>query len=121
MPTSKLPRRLAVVGIAIGLALMVVWWYVTKYNPFHLPSLEQAETMGNYSAPRLYWLLKDTMFALCPGLFLHVFTMEASGSVTWLMWVPAVLLNGPIYYLVGRLLVAQTARRSRASLWNSHV
>lgn len=115
LTTSKLPRRFAIIGIALGLVLMIMWWYVDKYNPFHLPSLEQARTMGNYSAPGSYWLFKDIMFVLCPGLFLQVFTIDAGGAVTWLMWVLAALLNGPIYYFVGLLLATLTRRRSSVS------
>jgi hypothetical protein len=85
---------------------MAVWWYIDKYDPFHLPTLEQVRTMGNYSAPPLYWFVKDLMFALCPGLFLQVFMIDASPAVIWFMWVLAVLLNGPIYYCLGLVLVA---------------
>jgi hypothetical protein len=89
---------------------MATWWYINRYDPFHLPTLEQVQTMGNYSAPRLYWLLEDLMFALCPGLFLQMFTIDAGPTITWFMWIVAALINGPIYYCVGLLLVALTER-----------
>jgi hypothetical protein len=103
---SQLPRRLALVGVLLGFVLMGMWWYVDRYNPFQLPTLEQAQSIGNYAAPKLYWFLKDAMFALCPGLFLQLFTMDASKTVTWLMWILAALLNGPVYYLVGLVTAA---------------
>jgi hypothetical protein len=110
MTTSKLPRRLAVIGIATGVGLMAMWWYIDKFDPFHLPTSEQAQTMGNYSAPPLYWFLKDLMFVLCPGLFLQVFTIDMGTVVTWFMWGLAALLNGPIYYAAGLILAALMKR-----------
>lgn len=45
------------------------------------------------SAPTSYWVLKDLMFALCPGLFLFVFAIGVDGVVAWFMWVLAALLK----------------------------
>jgi hypothetical protein len=115
MNTPKLPRRFAVFGIAIGFGLMVMWWYIGEYNPFHLPTSEQARTMGNYSAPSLYWLLKDLMFVLCPGLLIQVFTIGTSDRFAWIMWVLSALINGLIYYAVGLILAALIKRWGKVS------
>ncbi len=41
------------------------------------------------------------MFVMCPGLLLQIFTIGTSDRLGWVMWVLAVLLNAPIYYLLG--------------------
>ncbi len=91
---------------------MALYWSDYKYNFFHLPTSAEAETMGNYSAPPLYRFLEDVMFALCPGLFLQVLTMDTGDAVGAFMWVLAALLNGPIYYCLGLIIVAVMKRVS---------
>jgi len=105
---SRVPRTLAFAGIAIGFAFMVMWWYIVTYDPFHLPT---AEAPSSYSAPALYWLLKDSIFVLCPGEIMGVFCMDCTGyTVPLLIWTVAALLNGPIYYCLGLLIVNVTNR-----------
>lgn len=106
MIQSKLPRRLAAVGIVIGFAFMAIWWYIDRYDPFHLPTWRQAQTMGNFSAPPLLRLIEKLTFVLCPGSLLHLFTMDMGESTTHLTWVLAALINGPIYFTVGVVLAA---------------
>jgi hypothetical protein len=101
---SRLPRTLAVVGVAIGFGLMATWWYVDKYDPFHLPTWRQSQTMGNISAPASFRFLKGATFILCPGSLLHIFTMDMSDNAIYAAWVLAALLNGPIYYAVGMVI-----------------
>ena len=101
LTTPKLPQRLAALGIVVGLGLMATWWYVDKYDPFHLPTWQQAQSMGNFSAPRPLKFLQDVTFALCPGSLLHVFTMDSGNVMTYLTWIVAALLNGLLYYLIG--------------------
>ena len=91
---------------------MALYWCDYKYNFFHLPTSAEAQSMGNYSAPPLYWFLEDLMFALCPGLFLQVLTIGTGDALGAFMWVLAALLNGPIYYCVGLILVAVMKRFS---------
>jgi hypothetical protein len=106
LTTSRVPRRLAVIGIVIGFGLMMTWWYVDKYDPFRLPTWQQAQTMGNFSAPPLLKFLEDLTFALCPGSYLHLFTMDMGNVMTYLTWIVAALLNGPLYYAIGLVITA---------------
>jgi hypothetical protein len=107
---SSVPRRLAAIGIVIGFGLMMIWWYVDKYDPFHLPTWQQAQSMGNFSAPPLLKFLQDLTFVLCPGSFLHVFTMDMGNVTTYLTWTAAALLNGPLYYAIGLVIAALMKR-----------
>jgi hypothetical protein len=112
---SRLPRKLAVIGIVIGFSLQGAWWYVYKYDPFHLPTLQQAQNMGNFSAPPLMTALEDLTFVLCPGSLLHVFTMDMGETITSLTWTVAALLNGALYYAIGLGAVALVRRGRRES------
>jgi hypothetical protein len=104
--TSRLPLRLAVLGMVIGFGLMATWWYVDRYDPFHLPTWQQAQSMGNFAAPQLLKFLQDVTFVLCPGSLLHVFTMDSGNVMTYLTWTVAALLNGPLYYVIGLIIAA---------------
>jgi hypothetical protein len=112
---SKVPRRLAAIGIFIGFGFMAIWWYVDRYNPFHLPTREQAQTMGNFSAPPALRFLEDVTFLLCPASFLHIFTMDTGSTMTYLTWVIAALINGFIYYFVGLILASLLKPRDQRS------
>ncbi len=114
MAFSKLPRRLAIFGIVVGFLFMAAWLYVSRYDPFHLPTLEQARGMGNFSEPLPLEIFEDATFALCPGSFLHIFTMDAGSAMTCLTWTAAALLNGPIYYGIG-LAVARLLKGRRTT------
>lgn len=105
--TLSFARKFAVVGIVIGFAAALLWWYVRIFNPFHLPTLVQAPP--NYRAPFLFTIVNDSVFVLCPGTLLQVFTLEMRGWFSWFMWILAVLLNGPIYYAIG--LVIETVMK----------
>lgn len=98
MKRPKFPFVLGVIGVLIGFTFMAMFWYDLRYNPFHMPSGNET---GNYSAPLLYTLLDRLMHVLVPGVWLIVI----DGWVAWVLWVGAVLANGPIYYGVGQLLV----------------
>jgi hypothetical protein len=115
MIISKLPGRLAIVGILVGLSLMTMWWYIDTYNPFHLPTSEQAMAMGtNYSAPALYKFLDKVTSVLCPALWLQVFTMDMGRIVNYSIWVLAALFDGLIFYCIGLLIkAALNARLAR--------
>jgi hypothetical protein len=99
MFASKLPRRLALVGVLVGFTFMALYWLDYTYNPFHLPP-----------PPPIYRFLEKAMFVLCPGLLLQIFTIGVD-RLAWVMWVLAALLNGPIYYLVGLLFVTMKGGR----------
>jgi hypothetical protein len=113
LTTSKFPRRLAAIGIVIGFGFMAIWWYVDKYDPFHLPNWQQAQSLGNFSAPQLLRFLEDLTFALCPASTLHLFTMDMGNATIYVTWVLAALLNGPIYYGIGLILAALMKRRTQ--------
>jgi hypothetical protein len=106
-------RRFAVVGIAVGIAVALSWWFVRIFNPFHLPTLGQAPP--NYREPLLLTIFEDSVLLLCPGALLQVFTLEMRGWFSWFMWVLAVLLNGPIYYAVGLIVGTVMKRRHSRS------
>ena len=107
MTKSKLPKILAIVGIAIGFASMAAQWYILTYNPFHLPSAN-ATLSRNYTEPMIASLVDDVIFGSTPGTFL-IFGFE--GTAAWFAWGLAALLNGFIYYWIGRGIVALTRRR----------
>jgi hypothetical protein len=109
---SKLPRRFAVIGIAIGFALFVMWWSIITYNLFHFPA---PETPGNYSAPWLFWFLRDSMFILCPPLVLEVVAFGGTGyAVPLFIWAVAALINGALYYCLG-LAIDALVRKLRCA------
>ena len=84
-------RRFAVVGIAVGIAVALSWWFVRIFNPFHLPTLGQAPP--NYREPLLLTIFEDSVLLLCPGALLQVFTLEMRGWFSWFMWVLAVMVS----------------------------
>ena len=110
---STLPRRLALIGIIVGFGFMAASWYVYKHDPFHLPTWEQAEKMGNFSEPLPSRLFHDATFVFCPGAFLFFFTMDMSDSANYVMWVVVALINGPVYYCLGLILAALIKHRGR--------
>src|SRR5580700_3328485 len=101
MIACNLPRRFALAGLVLGFALMALYWYDYKYNPFHFPTSETADKLTSFPAHPVYHLAEKGMFVLCPGLFLQVFTIGTGDRVALIMWVIAALVNGPVYYLVG--------------------
>jgi len=109
---STLPRRLAIAGIIVGFGFMLASWYVYKYNPFHLPTSEQAEKMGQFSEPLASRLFDDATFVFCPGALLFFFTTDMSDSANYIMWVVVALINGPVYYCLGLILAAVIGPRN---------
>jgi hypothetical protein len=93
---------------------MAIWLYLSKYNPFHLPTLEQARTMGSFSEPPLLSLLDHLTFVLCPGTLLMFVTMDWGETANDVMWVVVALINAPVYYLLG-LLIAALLRRDKTA------
>src|SRR5271166_2913997 len=109
--TSSLARKFGFVGIAVGIAVVLLWWFVQIFDPFRLPTVGQ--TPLNYREPLLLTILDDSVFVLCPGSLLQVFTLEMRGWLSWFMWILAVLLNGPIYYAIGLVVAALLKRGGR--------
>ena len=110
----RLARKFAYVGVALGIGVALLWWSVRIFNPFHLPTWEQSPP--DYRAPFLYWVINDSVFVLCPGSLLMFFTIGVRGWFSWLMWIFAVLLNGPIYYVIGLVVGALIGRRHDGSV-----
>ncbi|HXO33615.1 MAG TPA: hypothetical protein VN901_14790 [Candidatus Acidoferrales bacterium] len=105
MTKSTLPRRLAIFGLILGLGLLVMWLYIDRYNPFHLPTVEQVQSMTrSYSPPPLYNFLQNLIFTLLPLLWLSMFTIHAGPIVNYSIWVLAVLFDGAVLYCVGLLI-----------------
>ncbi len=108
----KLARKFAYVGIALGVGVSLLWWGVQIFDPFHLPTVGHAPP--NYREPLLAQIIDGSVFVLCPGTLLQVFTIDIGGWVSWFMWVLAVLLNAPIYYVIGLAVGALIGRRHDA-------
>lgn len=106
-----LARKFAYIGIAVGVGAALLWWSVQMFDPFHLPI--SGHVPSNYRAPHMYWIINDGLFVLCPGVLLQAFTLEMRGWFSWVMWILAVLLNGPIYYVIGLAVGALTGRGHR--------
>jgi len=105
----KVACKFAFVGIAVGIGVSLLWWYVQIFDPLHLPTA--GHVPPNYREPLLYSIIDDSVFVLCPGSLLMVFTLEMRGWFSWFMWILAVLLNGPIYYAIGLAVGALFRRR----------
>jgi len=101
--SRNFPRTFALAGIAIGCLCLLAYWLDLTFNPFNLPTAGSMAPHG-YSAPWTYKIFHDLIFVLCPGQFLHLLTIGIGGPVVWVVWFLGVLLNGPIYYLVGLLV-----------------
>ena len=112
--TSNLARKFAIVGVAIGIAVALSFWFINIFNPFHLPNVNQVPP--NYREPLLLSVIDDSFFVFCPGTLLQVFTLEMRGWFSWFMWILAVLLNGPIYYAIGFVIDALLKRGDRFSV-----
>ena len=94
---------------------MAASWYAYKFNPFHLPTPEQARKMGSFSEPLSLSLFETSTFVFCPGSCLFFFTMDMGDDANYLMWVLVALINGPVYYCVGLVL----AGLAKLNLWKS--
>jgi hypothetical protein len=105
LPKSKIPLAFAITGLVIGFAFMAGYFYDLHYNPFHFPTWEQQRNLGGYSPPPLHTFLERLMFTLVPGLLLFVFFIGIDGWPAIVMWVFFVLLNGPIYYGIGLVMI----------------
>jgi hypothetical protein len=110
----RLPRRLAIAGIVIGIGLLTFWLCADKYNLFHLPTAEQASKMhANYKAPTIFWTVKKATVWLCPGLVLGIVTMDMAQNANLIMWLIAIVINGAIYYCLGLAIRAVASKWSR--------
>jgi len=98
---SRLPKRLGIVGVAVGLAFMALYWYIYQFNPFHFPS---GSTPGTYSPPLAYRSIENLSFVLVPGIWLGFFTMDLGTAAAEITWLVASAINFPVYYCVGLLI-----------------
>ena len=104
---SKLPKNLAVAGVVIPIIFAAMWKYIYAHNLFPMRQV----TPNYWSAPPIYWFLKDLTLALCPGEFIEIVTMDWTGFWgIFIMWLIAVALNSLLYYWLGRGIVALRER-----------
>ena len=111
---SKVPRHFAIAGIIIGFSFMMTSWYINRFDPFHLPTAAEAANMGSVSEPPLLSLFEDLTFVFCPAAFLFFFTMDLGATTNYIVWAVVALINAPIYYGAGAILVVLAKLRSRA-------
>lgn len=111
MKNSKLPKMFGWIGVLVGLAFMVLYWCIYKFDPFHFPS---GSTPGNYSPPILFRSIQDLSFVLVPGIWLGFFTMDLGTITAEITWLVASAINFPIYYGVGVLVDSIRRRRVHA-------
>jgi hypothetical protein len=88
---------------------MGMWWYVDTFNPFHLPTAEQAQKMWSYSAPALYSHLQTATYVLCPPILVQFLIGDLGTFGNRVVWVAAALLNGCLYFFLG--LIIQSVRK----------
>lgn len=104
MVNSKLPRRLAIAGLVVGIGFMAMWWCIYKYNPSYLPSP---------------YFLQNLTCDLFPLLWLTALTAGGTAAVNYTIWILAILLDCVILYFIGVAINAMrlriSARRPRAS------
>jgi hypothetical protein len=90
---------------------MMMWWYIDKYDPFHLPTWEQVQSdPARYPTPRLYPILQNVTLVLCPVVWLQNFTTGGPAVVNYSIWVLGALFDGAILYCVGLLIDAARFR-----------
>jgi hypothetical protein len=109
---ATFPKRLAIVGLALGFLVVGCWWFDLAFNPFHLPAWPNVPK--DYSEPPAHRILQDALLVFCPGSLLQIFTIGIGGWVSWCLWILAALLNVPIYYCVGLLVVSLTESATKA-------
>jgi len=110
MGTSRLPRRLAIVGVVITFVLMAMWWCIVTYNLFP----PRQVTPNYWEAPPVYWYIRGMIFVLCPGELLGIICMDCPGyAMPLFIWTVAAAINGVLYYWLGRGIVALMRRVRR--------
>src|SRR5579864_3680658 len=106
MVRAKLPKRLGLAGIAIGLGFMTFAILDYEYDFFH------------GSPPEAYSFIGTLAYTLVPGMWVGMFTFDMGNAAGVIAWVLASLLNFPIYYYLELAISAiwgkLESRRSRA-------
>ena len=104
MVNSKLPRRLAIAGLVVGVAFRVLWWCIYIYNPSYLPSP---------------YFLQNLTCDLFPLLWLTILTSHGTAAVNYTIWILAILFDCVILYFIGvainTIRLRISARRPRTS------
>jgi hypothetical protein len=75
---------------------MGLYWWDYKWNPFHYPTWEVAQTLTVFPTHRVHDFAEKAMFVMCPCLFIQVFAIGTGDAFALVLWVLAALLNGPI-------------------------
>jgi hypothetical protein len=97
MGGSKLPRRLAILGASVAWILMVMWWFINRFDLF---------------PPPLYQHLQTLTLILCPAVFVQAAMVHPGMALSLIMWAFASLMNAVIYYTIGLVLVGVRAKLS---------
>ena len=98
MIASKLPRRLAVVGVVITFALAAMWWVLNAHN-----------LLAGASS-----FLEGMTFIVCPPeLPLGFMAMDMGLPMQLVNWALAAAINGALYYWLGWGIVALRERFRR--------
>jgi hypothetical protein len=98
---TNLPKRMAFIGLCLGLFSVGIFFYIRIVNPFALPSLSNSDQFQNYTAPRMYFVLNKLIFLICPGQFIQLFFIGSTGCLAWFVWLAGVIVNGIIFYGIG--------------------
>lgn len=117
MTSSKLPVKLGLTGIAIGIVCMAIWFYVFSAAPFHLPVNYHSTVEIERSAPlwfRSFEFLANLVYALVPGIWISKLFANTGNAIVIGIWTLAVSLNYPIYYCLGRIISAGPRRLESA-------
>jgi len=103
--------RLALLGFLIETLFLSFWLLDDRFNFFHLPSVEQAASIRNYSQPALRAWIEDANCLLCPPVIATSFAgMDLGRTANIVLVLIAAVLNAALYFLVG---LAVTGIRSR--------
>jgi hypothetical protein len=102
MASSRLPLRFALIGVTLAILVFALAECVNIFNLFHLPTVEQASHMQNYTAPWLYFFLTQGLTVIvCPAMALFWLPIPASTRDVIILAGICALTNAPLYYCLG--------------------
>jgi hypothetical protein len=116
----KVPLWMAGIGVAICVASLAYIQLDLRFNLFHNPTSEQAESMGSYSEPFAQEIIDYAIPILTPGTLLLVGFKEVKipqGEIVlyFALWAIAAVVNAALYGLIG-LILANTFPAKRQGM-----